>query len=169
MLVLDSEHAEDDAALFAREGIGTFQPFFFERTGRRPNSSKMQVAFSMAFARAPNAPLAGFFVCRRHFPREFFEHGVSGPSQWRAGCGGGGAVGTSNRMPKRRFLRPITVWKPPARPSADLTYPLAGGRLDVMTPDDAAELYGSVEAEMDHHPSWASPFVAEISASRLCS
>ena len=31
----------------------------------------------------------------------------------------------------------------------DLAFALAGGHLDVMTPDDAGELYGSVEAEMD--------------------
>ena len=56
-----------------REGIGAFEPFFFERTGRRPDGSEIQVAFTLAFARAPNAPLAGFFVCQQHFPENFWN------------------------------------------------------------------------------------------------
>jgi hypothetical protein len=40
MLVLDSDDARADATLFARKGIGSVEPFFFERKGRRPTAAK---------------------------------------------------------------------------------------------------------------------------------
>ncbi|HEV2564408.1 MAG TPA: VOC family protein, partial [Microvirga sp.] len=46
MLALDSRDAKADAALFAERGIGSFEPFHFERTGRRPDGSETKVAFT---------------------------------------------------------------------------------------------------------------------------
>lgn len=73
MLVLDSDDAVADAALFSEEGLGSFEPFFFERKGRRPDGSETQVAFTLAFAVDAQAPLAGFFVCQQHFPENFWN------------------------------------------------------------------------------------------------
>lgn len=73
MLVLDSDDAKADAALFSRKGIGSFEPFFFERKGRRPDGSETHVAFTLAFAVAPRASQAGFFVCQQHFPENFWN------------------------------------------------------------------------------------------------
>lgn len=73
MLVLDSGDAKADAAMFAREGIGAFEPFFFERKGRRPDGSEMQVAFTLAFALDPTVPHASFFVCQQHYPEAFWN------------------------------------------------------------------------------------------------
>src|SRR5690606_27985183 len=71
MLVLDSDDAKADAARFAAAGIGAFEPFFFERKGRRPDGSETHVAFTLAFANA--APDAAFFVCQQHFPENFWN------------------------------------------------------------------------------------------------
>ena len=73
MLALESDDAAVDAARFAREGIGAFEPFFFERQGRRPDGSETHVAFTLAFAREPGAPRAGFFLCQHHFPENFWN------------------------------------------------------------------------------------------------
>lgn len=73
MLVLDSADAAADAARFAAAGIGDFEPFFFERSGRRPDGSAVHVAFSLAFAADPALPEAGFFVCQQHFPEAFWN------------------------------------------------------------------------------------------------
>ena len=62
MLVLDSQDAQADAALFSQKGVGSFEPFHFERSGRRPDGSETKVAFTLAFASAEIAPKAGFFV-----------------------------------------------------------------------------------------------------------
>lgn len=72
MLVLDSVDAEADAADFARAGIGAFQPFFFERKGKRPDGSETSVAFTLAFAVDKQAPGCGFFVCQQHVPENFW-------------------------------------------------------------------------------------------------
>jgi catechol 2,3-dioxygenase-like lactoylglutathione lyase family enzyme len=147
MLVLDSEHAKADAALFAQEGIGSFEPFFFERTGRRPDGGEIQVAFTLAFARLANAPLAGFFVCQQHFPENFWN------TAFQVHANGAEdivvvALSTSEPEAEAAFLTAFTGVAPSIPAEHDLSFALAGGHLDVMTPDDAGELYGSVEAEM---------------------
>jgi hypothetical protein len=73
MLVLDSDDARADAARFAAAGIGAFEPFFFERKGRRLDGSETRVAFTLAFAVDPGLPAASFFVCQQHFPESFWN------------------------------------------------------------------------------------------------
>ena len=73
MLVLDSTDARADAARFAAAGIGAFEPFFFERKGRRPDGGESHVAFTLAFAVDPGLPDAAFFVCQQHFPESFWN------------------------------------------------------------------------------------------------
>jgi len=73
MLALDSVDARADAAYFARTGIGAFEPFFFERKGRRPDGSETHVAFTLAFAVDPGLPSTSFFVCQQHFPENFWN------------------------------------------------------------------------------------------------
>ncbi|MBM3606756.1 MAG: VOC family protein, partial [Alphaproteobacteria bacterium] len=73
MLVLDSRDAARDAAQFAEAGIGDYEPFFFERSGRRPGGGETHVAFTLAFASDPHLPEASFFVCQQHFPEAFWD------------------------------------------------------------------------------------------------
>ncbi|MGO4705209.1 VOC family protein [Microvirga sp. 2MCAF38] len=146
MLVLDSEDAKGDAASFAANGIGAFEPFFFERKGRRPDGSEVQVAFTLVFARDEAAAHAGFFVCQQHYPENFWnpvfqvhQNGASALS----------AVALAAPEPERHlaFLKAFTGLAPTEPDRHDFSYPLARGHLDLMTPDDAGEIYGSVEIE----------------------
>lgn len=73
MLVLDSRDARNDAARFAESGIGDYEPFLFERKGRRPDGSETHVAFTLAFATDPHLPETSFFVCQQHFPEAFWN------------------------------------------------------------------------------------------------
>lgn len=73
MFVLDSPDAETDAAAFAHRGIGRFEPFSFERKGRRPDGTETRVAFSLAFAVDPTLPDAAFFVCQQLYPEAFWN------------------------------------------------------------------------------------------------
>lgn len=73
MFVLDSADAKADAQTFAEKGIGSFEPFFFERKGQRPDGSEMRVAFSLAFAMDLDIPNASFFVCQQHVPENFWN------------------------------------------------------------------------------------------------
>jgi hypothetical protein len=72
MLVLESRDAEADRLAFDAAGIGGFAPFFFERRGKRPDGSDTRVAFTMAFAAAPEITQAGFFACQHHEPQNFW-------------------------------------------------------------------------------------------------
>ncbi|MCB8820717.1 VOC family protein [Microvirga rosea] len=148
MLVLDSQDAEADARAFAQAGIGAFEPFHFERKGVRPDGSEVHVAFSLAFAAMPSLTRAGFFVCQQHYPENFWNPAFQIHDNRAEDVA---VVALSIPDPDRHegFLRAFTG-EVPSRPSLnDLSYRLAGGHLDVMTPDDAGESYGSVEAEMD--------------------
>lgn len=148
MLVLDSKDAKADAAAFAQKGIGSFEPFHFERTGKKPDGSETKVAFSLAFAADKGAPKAGFFVCQQHFPENFWnpafqihENGALGLATV--------ALAAPDPDQIKAFLTNFTEVEPTRPALHDLSFRLSGSHLDVMTPDDAAESYVSVEAELD--------------------
>lgn len=50
MLALDSEDAAGDAALFARSGLGSFEPLLFGHKAARPDGTETHAAFTLAFA-----------------------------------------------------------------------------------------------------------------------
>src|SRR5215212_5453626 len=148
MLVLDSENARGDATRFAQAGVGDFEPFFFERKSRRPDGAEVPVGFTLAFAQDAEAPLAGFFVCQQHRPENFWNEAFQ---RHPNGALGLSVVAYAVPDPEahRAFLATVTGATPTRPRGHDLSFALARGRLDVMTPDDAAEIYGSVEAETD--------------------
>jgi len=123
MLVLDSTDAEADAASFAREGIGAYEPFSFERAGRAADGTETRVAFSLAFALDDGLPDAAFFTCRQHHPEAFWSPLLQRHENAAANVA---AVSLDVREPERhvRFLSAFTG----ARPSGDgRVFPLAAG------------------------------------------
>lgn len=145
MLVLDSADAEGDAASFAAAGIGAFAPFRFGRVARRPDGTEVPVAFTLAFAASDAIPGAGFFVCQQLHPENFWNPAYQSHPNGARGVAG---VVLAADDPGRHaaFLGAFTGAEA-ARPAAgDLSFGLSRGRLDVLTPDDAAVLYVSVEA-----------------------
>ena len=148
MLVLDSVDAKADAALFAQTGLGNFEPFFFERKGRSAHGAEVPVAFTLAFAQDANAPHAGFFVCQQHHPGNFWNPAFQHHPNAAIGLS---AVAYAVPDPEthRRFLTTFAGATPRRAGGQDLSFALARGRLDVVTADDAAEIYGSVDAEAD--------------------
>lgn len=147
MLVLDSRDAKADAAAFVEKGIGSFEPFHFERTGKKPDGTETKVAFSLAFAADKAAPKAGFFVCQQHFPENFWNPAFQVHEN---GATGLATVALAAPDPDRckRFLTDFTGVTPTSPALHDLSFRLGDAHLDVMTPDDAAESYVSVEVEM---------------------
>jgi hypothetical protein len=73
MLILESKDAAADQRDFAAAKIAASPAMRFEREGKRPDGSKVQVAFSLAFARDPQAPQIGLAVCQQHFPENFWN------------------------------------------------------------------------------------------------
>ncbi len=146
MLVLGTEDATADATSFAKAGIGHFEPFSFRRRGRRADGADVEVAFTLAFAVNPAAPDAGFFVCQHHHPENLWNAALQVHAN---GAGAVSAVVLAAAEPGRHrtFLEGF-AGTPAASPAGhDLSIALEGGRVDAVTPDDAAELYGSVDVD----------------------
>jgi Glyoxalase-like domain len=146
MLALATADAKGDAAFFAKAGIGDFEPFFFSRRGRQPDGVEAELAFTLAFAADTQAPDAGFFVCQHHHPENLWnpaaqEHANSAKAV--------SAVVLSAEEPQvhRSFLEHVTGAPATSPAGHDLSLALDGARLDVVTPDDAAEFYVSVEVD----------------------
>ncbi|MBS7554228.1 VOC family protein [Ancylobacter dichloromethanicus] len=73
MLVLEGRDAAIDKLEFDKAGIGGLDLFEFEREGKRLDGVDVKVAFTLAFARDPASPHAGFFTCLQHFPENFWS------------------------------------------------------------------------------------------------
>ncbi|MFK8251181.1 VOC family protein [Ancylobacter terrae] len=73
MLVFEGHDPAAEKAEFDAAGFGGFDVFSFERTGRRPDGSDVEVGFSLAFARDPKSPQAGFFTCTQRRPENFWS------------------------------------------------------------------------------------------------
>jgi catechol 2,3-dioxygenase-like lactoylglutathione lyase family enzyme len=146
MLVLDSSDARADALAFAGAGIGDFEPFSFERRGTRPDGSETQVAFTLAFAQDEAAPQAGFFVCQHHYPDNFWNPEFQSHPN-RASILSAVVLATPEPKGHVSFLRAFTGTDATEQGDHDATFLLERGRIDVMTADDAAEIYGSVDVE----------------------
>lgn len=138
MFVLDSTDAKADAAMFAEEGIGRFEPFFFERKGRRPDGSETRVAFTLAFASDPALPDASFFVCQQHCPENFWNPAFQVHPN---GATGIGSVTLKVRDPSRHagFLAGFAGIGGEEQGGGGSAFPLGqAGRL-LVEPGDGAE------------------------------
>ncbi|WP_292617626.1 MULTISPECIES: VOC family protein [unclassified Nitrobacter] len=131
MLALDSQNAKADAALFAHEGIGRFEPFFFERKARRPDGSETHVAFTLAFASSDNAPECGFFVCQQHLPEHFWNPEFQSHHNGALNIA---AVGMTAGYPEmyQKFLAAFCGSKAARDPDANLSIKLCSGRLKIL-------------------------------------
>lgn len=85
MLLRQSFDVDADTVAFAQAGIGSSPALSFSREARLADGTTATLGFSLAFARAPAAPDAGFAVCQEHnaalFWNEAFQHhdnGVTG-------------------------------------------------------------------------------------------
>lgn len=87
MLAFQTQDAAAARAEFKAAGVGDFEPFHFERKGRKADGSESHVAFTLAFARSKLMPHVGFFACQHHRPEDFFA------AQWQMHANG--AVGVA--------------------------------------------------------------------------
>lgn len=72
-LVLSGTDGHADAAAFARDGIGSYRPFNFERQATLPDGNKVTVAFGLAYATSPDMPSLCFFTCHNKTPEYFWK------------------------------------------------------------------------------------------------
>ncbi len=139
MLALRSEDATSDAAQFAAEGIGDFDPFSFKRNAKRPDGSLTEVGFTLAFATDPAAPDAGFFVCQQHYPENFWN------TEFQQHPNGAEEIATVTlAAPDPRahegFLAKFTGAEKQLAPHGGLRFALERGRLEVVSTADRHRL-----------------------------
>jgi hypothetical protein len=73
MLVLESSDAQADEAAFRAAGIAASDAMRFDREGKKPDGTPVQVAFTLAFAKDRQTPDASFFTCQQHYPENFWN------------------------------------------------------------------------------------------------
>ena len=73
MLVLESHAAAEDEGAFRAAGIAASAATRFDRDGKKPDGTPVEVAFTLAFAKDPLAPDISFFTCQQHYPENFWN------------------------------------------------------------------------------------------------
>ena len=71
-LVLQSSDPKAEKAAFDQAGFGGFEVMDFARKGKLASGGETEVAFSLAFARDPASPHAGFFTCLQKTPERIW-------------------------------------------------------------------------------------------------
>ncbi len=133
MLVLESRDARADAATYEGTAFGGFDVFDFEREGKRPDGGAVKVAFSLAFARDPKAPAAGFFACQQHYPENFWNPAFQTHANSASGVAGVVLV-AENPSDHHIFLSAFTGNRDLHATSSGITVATPRGEIQVMDP-----------------------------------
>ena len=141
MMVLEGFDAARDHEAYQAAGIGVPKPFGVRRQGRTPAGEPVDVAVSLAFAKSPAITDAGFFVCQQHAPELFWnaafqvhENGALGVRR---------VVFTAPDPEQHRaFFERYTGVSGEAA-DGGLGFALARGRVEVVTPTRAADMFGA--------------------------
>ncbi len=143
MLALTSADASADQAAFAQAGIGTGDAFHFERKGIGPDGREVRVAFSLAFARDPSAPDAGYFVCQHHTPETFWNRKAQSHASGATGIVSVVAV-CENPTDHHIALQAFTGIRAPRATSRGVSFELADGAcLDLLDGTAAGQVFGA--------------------------
>jgi len=143
MLIGKSSDAIEDAASFEASGISGFDVFDFSREGKRPDGSKVKVAFSLAFARDPSSPNLGFAVCQQHYPENFWNPDFQRHAN--------GAIGipsivmvADNPTDHHIFLKAFTGISDLHSSSLGITARTENGDIEIMSPIAFRDQFGAV-------------------------
>jgi hypothetical protein len=139
-LLLESRDAVDDAAQFRDAGIAASEAVRFERAGKRPDGTTVQVAFSLAFARDAKAE-AGFAVCQQHFPESFWNPAFQSHRNGASGVAGVVMV-AENPSDHHVFLSAFTGERELLATSSGISVKTPRGSIEVMTPEAYAAHFG---------------------------
>lgn len=141
MMALESRNAAADAAAYKAASLGDFDVFHFEREGRGPQGSPVKVAFSLAFARDPEAPQATFFACQEHFPENFWNPAAQAHANTASGIAGVVLVADEPER-DRNFLLAFAGLRDAETNADGLTLATARGSIQVMTPSAFRARFG---------------------------
>jgi Glyoxalase-like domain len=142
MLVLEGQDSAAEAEAFRSAGIGDFELFNFGREGKRPDGTPVKVAFSLAFARNPQAPDIGYFACKQLYPENFWNPAFQQHPNGALGIAG--VVLVADRPQEHRdFLAAFTGERDVAETAAGISVKTPRGEVHVMTPVSFARDFGT--------------------------
>lgn len=141
MLMLSSADAVEDAHLLQRSGIGDFAPFDFGRDGLRADGTPVKLAFSLAFARDPASPRAGFGVCHHHYPENFWNDAAQCHDN-RASEVLGAVLIADNPTDHHIFLGAYTGLRDLHSSSIGIAAQTARGEIEIVEPVSFRDRFG---------------------------
>ncbi len=133
VLLLESRDAARDEKAFREHGIAASEVMRFEREGKRPDGSAVKLAFSLAFARDPLAPAAGFAVCQHHFPENFWNPAFQKHANGAAGLAGVVFV-AENPTDHHIFMSAFTGERELQSTSSGISVATQRGDIQIMDP-----------------------------------
>lgn len=146
MLAMATGDAAGQAARLAGLGLGDFEPFHFGRASTRPDGSKREVSFTLAFAQSPLIDEAGFFYCQHHQPENFWAAALQehpNTAQKLAGV----VMVAENPAGHAEFLSHFLQKREMLSTSMGLEIDTGAGMVEVLTPLAAKFRYGAGLAE----------------------
>jgi hypothetical protein len=149
-MALSGSDNRADAAAFARDGIGDFRPFDFERQATLPDGSKVTVAFGLAYAASPDMPDIFFFTCHNKTPEYFWKPAFQ---EHANGARRIAAVYLAAETPARHgdFLAKLTG-SPAEETPGGLHFQCGTETLFVVTPTRLSAIAPGAEVDLSNGP-----------------
>jgi hypothetical protein len=133
MLVLESQSAKGDEAAFRAAGIAASSAMRFDREGKRPDGTPVQVAFTLAFAKDSQTPDVSFFTCQQHYPENFWNPAFQKHANGVKGVAG--VVLVADQPARHRdFLLAFTGAQNARDIDGGFAIDLTRGAIDIVTP-----------------------------------
>jgi glyoxalase-like protein len=153
MLVLDSEDAHADAAIYRRHGLETYEPFDFSRRAKLPTGEEVVVSFSLAFVSNLQMPKCGFFCCQQHAPQYFWQpdyqnHANGAHTVLEV------ALVAERPMEIKTFLEYFSGYQATALTDG-FGFATKRGKIAMLTPEGFHENYGVAPPDLGHGPRFA--------------
>ncbi len=147
MLVLKGSGAKD-AEDFRKTGIGDFDLYDFDREGKRPDGAPVRVAFTLAFARDPSAPGAGFFACQHHYPEHFWNPAFQ--THANSVTGVAGVVAVAEEPSRHRGFMQSFAGVETTSNKDGFTVVTPRGTIEMVTPATFLHRYGVKGPDVSH-------------------
>jgi catechol 2,3-dioxygenase-like lactoylglutathione lyase family enzyme len=132
LLILESKDAAADEAALRAAGIAASDVMRFEREGRRPDGSAVNVGFSLAFAEDKRAPDIHFCICQQHYPENFwnpvFQQHANGTTSIA------GVIAVADEPESHRAFMQVFVDAQATTAKDGFTIATPRGVIDMMTP-----------------------------------
>lgn len=143
MLALSSADPQGDARAFHDADIGDYEPFHFERPGKRGDGATAHAGFALAFAHARTMPGTGFLTCCHERPEDFWDRGSQDHANGVKSLGKATLV-AENPADHAEFLSSFSGVRDYRSSSMGVEFSLEGGQaIEVLTPPAFAFHYGS--------------------------